>query len=93
MVELDHADRAEHPHVPHARAARPPRASPSRSPASIRLTSCCQSWPSSRSIEAQATAAASGLPMKVGPCASTGTSPREMPSATRGVHSVAAIVR
>ncbi len=31
--------------------------------------------------------------MNVGPCASTGTCPREIPSATTGVHSVAAIVR
>ena len=43
-------------------------------------------------MEALATAAASGLPMKVGPWASTGTSPREMPSATAVVQSVAAIV-
>ena len=46
----------------------------------------------SRSIDALATAAASGLPMKVGPCASTGTSPVEMPSATSAVQSAAAIV-
>lgn len=30
--------------------------------------------------------------MNVGPCASTGTLPREIPSATRAVHSVAASV-
>ena len=43
-------------------------------------------------MEALETAAASGLPMKVGPWASTGTSPLEMPSATAGVQSTAAIV-
>lgn len=31
--------------------------------------------------------------MNVGPWARTGTSPREIPSATRDVHRVAAIVR
>ncbi len=71
----------------------PAGASPARSPAPIRATSASQSWPRSRSTEAEATAAASGLPMNVGPCASTGTSPPEMPSATRVVHRVAAIVR
>ncbi len=83
--------------APRTRTSRTPGrsaagASPSRSPASIRLTSACQSWPSSSSSEAQATAAASGLPMNVGPCASTGTSPWEIPSATREVHKVAASV-
>lgn len=68
-------------------------ASPERRPAPIRATSASQSCPSNRSTEAVATEAASGLPMNVGPCASTGTSPLEMPSATRVVHSVAAIVR
>ncbi len=57
----------------------------------MRRTSARQSRPSSRSIEAFATAAASGLPMKVGPCARTGTSPVEIASghpgrAQRGGH-------
>ncbi len=68
-------------------------ASAAASPAPTRFTPTCQSWPSSSSIEALATAAASGLPMNVGPCASTGTSPRLMPSAIPLVQRVAAIVR
>ena len=58
----------------------------------MRATSPRQSRPSSRSMEAAETAAASGLPMKVGPWASTGTSPAEIASATSAVQSAAAIV-
>ena len=43
-------------------------------------------------MEALAAAAASGLPMNVGPCIRAGTSPPAIPSATAGVQSVAAIV-
>jgi hypothetical protein len=49
--------------------------------------------PSSTSSDAFATAQASGLPMNVGPCASTGSSPWAIPAATSEVHSVAASVR
>ena len=44
-------------------------------------------------MEALATAQASGLPMKVGPCASPPPSPAEIAAATAGVHRVAARVR
>lgn len=92
MVELDHADRAEDTYVLDAGEFRGPRQAVPQAGLDP-LTSARQSWSRSRPIEAQATAAARGLAMKVGPWASTGTSPREMPSATRDVHSVAAIVR
>ncbi len=68
-------------------------ARPSFKPFSIRAISRLQSWDSSRSIDASDTADASGLPMNVGPCARTGTSPSLIPSATRDVHRVAAMVR
>ena len=55
-------------------------------------TRCRQRPSSSRLSEAQATAQASGLPMKVGPCMNTPGSPREMVSATPGVVRVAARV-
>ena len=48
-------------------SADPAGAKPARNPASSRRTSARQSCPSSRSIDADATAAASGLAMNVGP--------------------------
>ncbi len=81
------------PMAPSTRTSPGAPASPARKPASIRRTSPRQSCDSSRSIDADATAAASGLPMNVGPWARTGTSPLLMPSATRSVHSAAAMVR
>ena len=83
MVELDHADRAEHPHVGHARARR--AAAPGRPAARPR------SWPPRRAqsparsspIEALATAQASGLPMKVGPVRQHRPSPRRCPGPPR----------
>ena len=47
----------------------------------------------STDVEASATAAAAGFPMKVGPCMSAPPGPLLIASATREVHSVAAIGR
>ena len=83
-VELHDADRAEHPHVGHARQAgggrQPGPAAPPRSgrPRPASRAGRCPGR-AARSSEALATAQASGLPMNVGPCASTGSSPRLMP--------------
>ncbi len=86
------------PMAPSTRTSRTPGrsragASPSCRPRSTRATPPRQSPPVSRPTLAAATAHASGLPMNVGPWASTGTSPSEMPRATSGVHRAAASVR
>ena len=56
-------------------------------------TSASQSRESSSCTEARETAAASGLPMNVGPCISAPDSAALTPAATAGVHSTAAMVR
>ena len=93
VVELHDADRAQHPDVAHAgqlaRGRQPGRQS-GRDACDLALPVLGEQQVDRR---AATTAAASGLPMNVGPCARIGTSPLLMPSATRDVHSVAAIVR
>ncbi len=88
--ELNHPDRTANPDVGHAGQIEA-GASPADRPAEIRSTAATQSPESSSTDnDASATEQASGLAMNVGPCASTGTEPDEIPAATSAVHKAAA---
>jgi len=84
LVQLDDADGAEHAHLGDRRQRRC-RRQPGAQARSMRAMSACQSPSHSSSMRSPATAQASGLPMKVGPCIRAPASPSQIPRATRSL--------